>query len=160
MFVHLVLTINNFPHFQRFSRSVKTKTNNKQISVTEQFTTNNLPQGDSPQGNPPIHRRGNSPQTINHTKLKIGQFTAEAMHRRGNSSQGNSPQKQFTAINSPQKNKRQNNSPQSNSPQSNSPQTIHRKRTFKKGQFTANNSPQKSRVIHRSIRRAYVGKSI
>jgi hypothetical protein len=59
---------------------------------------------------------GSSPQTIhreqftaNNSPLRrftAGQFTAEAIHRRGNSPQGNSPQ--------------------GNSPQGNSPQTIHR----------------------------------
>jgi hypothetical protein len=41
-----------------------------------------------------------SPQS----KFNARQFIAEAIHRRGNSPQGNSSQEQFTANNSPQKN--------------------------------------------------------
>jgi hypothetical protein len=83
--------------------------------------------------------QGNSPQ---------GQFTAEAIHRRGNSPQGNSPQEQFTANNSPQKKiksraiHRRASSPQGNSPQGQfTAEAIPRKAIYRK-----NNSPQK---IHR-----------
>jgi hypothetical protein len=66
-----------------------TANNSPRTIHREQFTANNSPQGNSPQRQftaeaihrMAIHRKNNSPKTIHRKKIKVGQFTAEAIHR-------------------------------------------------------------------------------
>jgi hypothetical protein len=107
--VHRQFTANNSPrtiHRKQFTaRAIQRRAIHRR---------GNSLQGSSPQDNSPqtIHRNfffkvGQfTAEQVHRKQFTAGQFTARAIHRRVNSPQGISPQEHFTANNSPQKNKK------------------------------------------------------